>query len=45
MIMGQSAGVAAAQAVQQGVAVQDIDIPKLQKRLVELGQYIFLRDK
>lgn len=40
--MGQSAGVAAAQAVSQGVAVQNIDIPTLQKRLVTLNQFLDL---
>lgn len=42
MIMGQSGGVAAAQAIAQGVSVQSIDIPTLQKRLVALGQKIDL---
>ena len=38
--MGQSGGVAAAQAIKQGVAVQDIDIPTLQARLLALGQIL-----
>ena len=38
MILGQSAGVAAAQAVARGVAVQDMDVPALQARLRALGQ-------
>lgn len=42
MILGQSAGVAAVQAVREKVAVQDIDVPTLQKRLVDLGQYLDL---
>jgi hypothetical protein len=40
MILGQSTGVAAAQAVAAGVAVQDVDIGKLQARLLELGQLL-----
>lgn len=38
MMLGQSAGVAAVQALHDGVAVQDVDLPKLQARLVALGQ-------
>jgi len=40
MIAGVAAGVAAAQAVHAKQAVQDIDVPALQKRLRELGQVI-----
>lgn len=40
MILGQSAGVAAAQAIKAGVAVQDVDVPTLQARLRALGQLI-----
>ena len=40
MILGQSAGVAAAQAIAQKAAVQDVDVPKLQARLEQLGQLL-----
>ncbi len=40
MILGQSAGVAAAQALAQGAAVQDVDVARLQARLRALGQLI-----
>jgi hypothetical protein len=40
MIVGQSAGVAAAAAVHAGVAVQDVNIPALQARLTALGQLL-----
>jgi hypothetical protein len=40
MIIGESAGVAAAQAIDEGKAVQEIDIKRLQKRLVEHGQLL-----
>jgi hypothetical protein len=40
MIVGQSAGVAAAQALSAGVAVQDLDVGKLQARLTALGQIL-----
>ena len=37
MILGQAAGVAAAQAIAAGVAVQDVSVPALQARLRALG--------
>lgn len=40
MVLGQSAATAACQALDTGVAVQDIDIEKLQKRLLEEGQVL-----
>jgi hypothetical protein len=40
MIIGESAGVAAAQAIDEGKAVQEIDIKRLQKRLLEHGQLL-----
>ena len=42
MILGQAAGVAAAQAIAAGVAVQDLDVPALQARLRALGAKIDL---
>ncbi len=39
-ILGESAGVAAAQALNEKKAVQDIDVEKLQERLKKLGQKI-----
>ncbi|MCS6894174.1 MAG: FAD-dependent oxidoreductase, partial [Deltaproteobacteria bacterium] len=38
MIIGQSAGIAAAIAIRDNVAVQDIDYSKLKRRLIEVGQ-------
>ena len=40
MIIGESAGVAAAQAIDEGKAVQEIDVKRLQKRLLEHGQLL-----
>ena len=40
MIAGESAGVAAAQAIDEGLAVQEIDVKRLQKRLLEHGQVL-----
>jgi hypothetical protein len=40
MILGQSAGVAASQAIEEGVAVQDVGIATLQSRLRALGQLL-----
>jgi hypothetical protein len=41
MVLGESAGIAAAQFVQSGIQyVQDLNISLLQKRLVQLGQVI-----
>jgi hypothetical protein len=42
MIMGHAAGVAAAQAVRDGKAVQDIDVAALQKRLREQKQVLHI---
>jgi hypothetical protein len=41
-VLGESAGVAAAQAVKAGAAVQDLDVGALQERLRELGQVLEL---
>jgi len=38
MILGQSAGTAAVQAIEDGCAVQDVEYEKLRERLVEDGQ-------
>jgi len=40
MIVGHAAGLAAATAARQGVAVQKVDVVKLQERLREQGQVI-----
>jgi len=40
MIIGESSGIAAAQAIDEGKAVQDIDVKRLQKRLLEHGQVL-----
>ena len=40
MVLGESAGVAAAAALRQGAAVQDVDVPALQARLRALGQVL-----
>ena len=40
MILGQSAATAAVHAIDQGVAVQDIDYDKLRERLLEDGQVL-----
>lgn len=40
MIIGESAGVAAAQAIDEGKAVQEIDVKRLQERLLEHGQVL-----
>jgi hypothetical protein len=40
MLLGQAAGIAAAQAARRGVAVQDVDIRALQESLREEGQVI-----
>jgi hypothetical protein len=42
MVIGESAGVAAARAAAEGVAVQDLDVPALQVRLRQLGQVLSL---
>lgn len=38
MVLGQSAGVAAVEAIEQGTAVQEIDYPRLRARLIALKQ-------
>ncbi|QDT63059.1 FAD-dependent oxidoreductase [Calycomorphotria hydatis] len=40
MILGQSAATAAVMAIDEGIAVQDVDYAKLQPRLVEDGQQL-----
>lgn len=40
MVLGQSAAVAAVQAIDSGCAVQDIDYPELRSTLEELGQFL-----
>ncbi len=40
MVLGQSAAVAAVQAIDSKCSVQDIDYPTLQKKLEELGQFL-----
>jgi hypothetical protein len=40
MLLGQAAGAAAAQAVRRGVAVQDVDVARLQADLREAGQVL-----
>ncbi len=39
-VLGESAGVAAAQAIKAGASVQGLDVQQLQKRLLERGQLI-----
>ena len=39
-VLGESAGVAAAQAIRAGSAVQEINVQALQRRLVERGQVL-----
>ncbi len=39
-VMGESAGVAAAQSIHAGVAVQQLDVAKLRSRLLERGQIL-----
>lgn len=45
MILGQSAAVAAVQALEERCAVQEIDYPTLRTRLEELGQFLVPSDK
>ena len=45
MILGQSAGTAAALALDDGIAVQDLNYASLKARLEEDGQYLFWRDQ
>lgn len=40
MVLGESAGVAAAQAIDERKPVQQIDVPRLRKRLCDLGQVL-----
>lgn len=40
MVLGQSAAVAAVQAIDSGCAVQEIDYPQLRSTLEELGQFL-----
>jgi hypothetical protein len=40
--LGHSAGIAAAHAVAENVAVQDIDFPRYRRALVEAGQVLDL---
>lgn len=40
MVLGQSAAVAAVQAIDSGCSVQDIDYPELRSTLEELGQFL-----
>ena len=40
MILGQSAGTAAAMAIDDGVAVQEVSYDKLRRRLLEDGQVL-----
>jgi hypothetical protein len=39
-VLGESSGVAAAQAIKAGQKVQEVDVPKLQSRLKERGQVL-----
>jgi hypothetical protein len=42
MLLGHAAGLAAAQAARRGVAVQDVDVPQLQRQLRDQGQVLSL---
>ncbi|MCP9486171.1 MAG: FAD-dependent oxidoreductase [Gaiellaceae bacterium MAG52_C11] len=42
MLLGHAAGAAAAQAARRGVAVQDVDVPRLQDDLRDAGQVLAL---
>ncbi|HEY3542006.1 MAG TPA: FAD-dependent oxidoreductase [Gaiellaceae bacterium] len=42
MMLGQAAGLAAAQAARRGVAVQDVDVEQLQRQLRDEGQVLSL---
>ncbi|MBA3244748.1 MAG: FAD-dependent oxidoreductase [Actinobacteria bacterium] len=42
MLLGQAAGTAAAQVARRGVAVQDVDVPRLQDDLRDAGQVLAL---
>ena len=42
MALGHAAGLAAAQAIEEDVAVQAIDVPTLQQRLADEGQVMTL---
>jgi hypothetical protein len=46
MVLAESAGYAACQAMDAGTAVQDVDYPKLRKKLLDAGQVLaFTRPK
>ena len=45
MVLGQSAAVAAVQAIDGRCAVQDVDYPALRAKLEELGQFLTPSDK
>jgi hypothetical protein len=40
MVLGQAAGTAAALAIKQNVAVQEVDVAELQRRLTKDGAFI-----
>jgi hypothetical protein len=42
MLLGHAAGLAAAQAARRGAAVQDVDVPELQRSLLDQGQVLSL---
>jgi FAD dependent oxidoreductase len=42
MLLGHAAGLAAAQAARRGAAVQDVDVPELQRQLRDQGQVLSL---
>ena len=42
MLLGHAAGLAAAQAARRDVAVQDVDVPALQRALLDEGQVLSL---
>ena len=45
MVLGQSAAVAAVEAINAKCAVQDVDYPSLRAKLEELGQFLTPSDK
>lgn len=45
MILGQSAGTAAAMAINEGIAVQDVDYAKLKNKLEQAGQRLVWSDR
>ena len=44
MVLGQSAGTAAAHAIDDEVSVQKVDYAKLRKRLLEDGQALYQKE-